>query len=211
MYFKFILKKYLKKYLNKIGVYTWDKQLILPRMTFKEYIFFKYYLSKHSSSLYLESGSGGSTIIASKIFNTIHSYETDYRYTNYINTLLGEPLVRHVSVGETKKFGYPENEYQQNAKKISEVFKPHLSSIKHPYSIIFLDGRCRILTSVKLYDQISEMDYLIVHDFNRPHYKEILEMYNLIQKVDKLAILRKKKISENKIEDIKKKFRFDFR
>jgi hypothetical protein len=55
------------------------------------------------------------------------------------------------------------------------------------------------------------MDYLIVHDFNRPHYKEILEMYNLIQKVDKLAILRKKKISENKIEDIKKKFRFDFR
>ena len=125
--------------------------------------------------------------------------------------MLEEPLVRHVSVGETKKFGYPENEYQQNAKKISEVFNPHLSSIKHPYSIIFLDGRCRVLTAVKLYDQISEMDYLIIHDFNRPHYKEILEMYNLIQKVDKLAILRKKKISENKIEDIKKKFSLDFR
>ena len=146
-----------------------------------------------------------------KIFNTIYSYETDYRYTNYINTLLEDPLVRHISVGETRKFGYPENEDQQNAKKISEVFKPHLSSRKHSYSIIFLDGRCRVLTAVKLYDQISEMDYLMVHDFNRPYYKEILKMYNLIQKVDKLAILRKKKISENKIENIKKKFCLDFR
>ena len=89
-------------------------------MTFKEYIFFKNFLSKHSGSLYMESGSGGSTIIASKIFNIIYSYETDYRYVNYMNNLLEKQLVGHISVGETSKFGYPENQNQQNAKKISD-------------------------------------------------------------------------------------------
>ena len=180
-------------------------------MTFKEYIFFKNFLSKHSGSLYLESGSGGSTIIASKIFNIIYSYETDYRYANYMNNLFEKQLVRHISVGETSKFGYPKNQNQQNAKKISEVFIPHLSSMEHPYAIILLDGRCRVLTATKLYDQVSEKDYLMVHDFNRLHYKKILEMYNLIQKVDKLAILRKKKTFKNKTESIKKEFSLDFR
>ena len=207
----FYIKKYLKKYLNKIGIHIWDYSLMVPRMYYSEYSFFKDFISKHPEALYLESGSGGSTVLVDKLSQTYYSYETDLEYVQYMNRLLKKQQVRHLSVGSVAKFGFPKKETVANADKISLALIQHFPLIDFSYVVVFIDGRCRVATARALAPHLSKNDFILIHDFERPYYQEILEAYRLEKKIGRLVLLRKKEVASSILEELQKKYATDFR
>ena len=161
--FFFHFKFRLKKYLNKLGISFADRALMVPKMTYREVCFFTDYLTENLSALYLESGSGGSTLIANFLGFKFHSYETSEGYTAYMN----QPV------------------------------------------IIFLDGRCRVLTALHIHANLSGEDSVLVHDFTRLKYQDILQAYQIIDQADSLVLLQKKTIANDVLQQLKKKYDLD--
>lgn len=178
-------------------------------MTYKEYRFFKDYLSQHTSALYLESGSGGSTLIASRLGLLFYAYETSEKYTKYINKLLKANKVTHVSVGKVQKYGRPIEMNPRITYKISSVFDSHLLKNENRKVIAFLDGRCRVLTALHIHTNLSDDDSLMVHDFKRMKYQDILQAYQIVHQIDSLVLLKKKIISNRVFGKLYKKYEFD--
>ena len=207
--FIFHFKYRLKKYLNKIGIHSVDRALMVPKMTYKEYSFFKNFLSENLGALYLESGSGGSTLLAERLGLDYHAYETNAGYAKYMNALLGASKVNHIPVGETAKYGRPLKNTKAHADLISGVFDDHIKASKPPNVIAFLDGRCRVLTALRIHPLLKADDVVMIHDFHRPNYQEILEAYDLVNGVDNLAMLKKKKIVQTKWVSLSKKYATD--
>jgi len=207
----FYFKKYLKKYLNKIGIHFWDYALMVPRMYFSEYIFFKHLIKAHPQALYLESGSGGSTILVDQLSQTYISYETDLGYVQYMNSLLKKGQLHHLDVGEVLKFGFPKEEIAAHAKNINSALIAHFPLKTFAYTIIFIDGRCRVATALALVPYLSLDDFVLIHDFERPHYKDVLEVYDMEQSIDRLVLLKRKKEIAPRLEALQKKYALDFR
>lgn len=207
----YYVKKYLKKYLNKVGIQIWDYPLMVPRMFFAEYFFFKEFLSKHSEALYLESGSGGSTVLADQLSQPYYSYETDLDYVQYLNKILKKQNVRHIEVGKTVKFGFPKKETASNAQRIYSALLKHFPIVNFPYVVVFIDGRCRVSTALALAPHLSKKDYVLIHDFERPHYQEVLKVYWLEKKIGRLVLLKIKENYSSSIEELKTKYKLDFR
>lgn len=207
--FLFYFKYRLKKYLNKLGISFADRALMVPKMTYKEARFFTDYLIKNTSALYLESGSGGSTLIANSLGFNFHSYETSEGYTTYMNQLLQANKVTHVSVGEVQKYGRPKNINPTITHKISSVFDVNLSNNVNLRVIVFLDGRCRVLTALHIHANLSDEDSVLVHDFTRLKYQDILQAYDIINQADSLVLLQKKTIANDVLQQLKEKYELD--
>lgn len=205
----FHFKYRLKKYLNKVGISFADRALIVPKMTYKEARFFTDYLTENISSLYLESGSGGSTLIANSLGFEFHSYETSEGYTTYMNQLLQANKVTHVSVGKVQKYGRPIEVNPTITHKIASVFDAHLSKNVNQRVIVFLDGRCRVLTALHIHANLSDQDSVLVHDFTRLKYQDILQAYHIIDQADSLVLLQKKAIANDVLQQLKKKYELD--
>jgi hypothetical protein len=207
--FLFHFKYSLKKYLNKVGISFTDRALMVPKMTYKEARFFTDYLTENISSLYLESGSGGSTLIANSLGFEFHSYETSEAYTTYMNQLLQANKVTHVSVGKVQKYGRPIEVNPTITHKIASVFDAHLSKNVNQRVIVFLDGRCRVLTALYIHAKLSDQDSVLVHDFTRLKYQDILQAYHIIDQADSLVLLQKKNIANDVLQQLKKKYKLD--
>lgn len=207
--FLFHLKYRLKKYLNKVGISFADRALMVPKMTYKEARFFTDYLTENISSLYLESGSGGSTLIANSLGFEFYSYETSEGYTTYMNQLLQANKVTHVSVGKVQKYGRPIEVNPTITHKIASVFDAHLSKNVKQRVIVFLDGRCRVLTALYIHANLSDQDSVLVHDFTRLKYQDILQAYHIIDQADSLVLLQKKAIANDVLQQLKKKYELD--
>ena len=205
----FHFKYRLKKYLNKVGISFADRALMVPKMTYKEARFFTDYLTENISSLYLESGSGGSTLIANSLGFEFHSYETSEGYTTYMNQLLQANKVTHVSVGKVQKYGRPIEVNPTITHKIASVFDAHLSKNVKQRVIVFLDGRCRVLTALHIHANLSDQDSVLVHDFTRLKYQDILQAYHIIDQADSLVLLQKKAIANDLLQQLKKKYELD--
>ena len=205
----FHFKYRLKKYLNKVGISFADRALMVPKMTYKEARFFTDYLTENISSLYLESGSGGSTLIANSLGFEFHSYETSEGYTTYMNQLLQANKVTHVSVGKVQKYGRPIEVNPTITHKIASVFDAHLSKNVNQRVIVFLDGRCRVLTALHIHAKLSDQDSVLVHDFTRLKYQDILQAYHIIDQADSLVLLQKKAIANDVLQQLKKKYELD--
>ena len=177
---------------------------MVPKMTYKEARFFTDYLTENISSLYLESGSGGSTMIAKSLGFEFHSYETSEAYTTYMNQLLQANKVTHVSVGKVQKYGRPIEVNPTITHKIASVFDAHLSKNVNQRVIVFLDGRCRVLTALYIHAELSDQDSVLVHDFTRLKYQDILQAYHIIDQADSLVLLQKKNIANDVLQQLKK-------
>ena len=207
--FLFHFKFKLKKYLNKLGISFADRTLMVPKMTYKEACFFTDYLTENLSALYFESGSGGSTLIANFLGFEVHSYETSEGYTTYMNQLLQANKVTHVSVGKVQKYGRPIEVNPTITHKIASVFDTHLSKNVNQRVIVFLDGRCRVLTALHIHANLSHEDSVLVHDFKRLKYQDILQAYHIIDQADSLVLLQKKTIDNDMLKQLKKKHELD--
>lgn len=208
----FLIQKKLKKYLNKIKIHRWDYALMVPRMTYKEYTFFKNYLNDNREAVYLESGSGGSTLIAENTMQTAISYETAPSYVAYMNGLLKRMQVTALPIGEVIKFGYPLNPTKEKAKRVSEALCKHFPLQKNDKAIVFLDGRCRVHNGLKLLPLLSAKDRVLVHDFERKEYQDLLLFYDIEKRIDRLVVLKvKSDYAPEILQDYGLKYANDFR
>ena len=209
--FFFHFRYRLKKYLNKAGIHFADRALMVPKMTYKEYRFFKDFLAHNTSALYLESGSGGSTLISERLGMQFHAYETAAGYAHYMNSLLKAPRVNHIPIGKTAKYGRPVQKTKKNAERISGVFDAHLKNNADTYKVVFLDGRCRVLTALQIHNLLTDDDRVLIHDFHRSNYQDVLDLYNIIDQVDTLVLLQKN-TSQTKArhQELMSKYQLDF-
>jgi len=191
-----------KKNLNKLGIHVFDRALMVPKMTYREYRLFTSFLEANRSALYLESGSGGSTVIADTMGLNYHSYETSAGYATYMNALLIRKNVNHIPVGDVAKYGRPVHVNAAVSQKICSVFDTHLSTKNSRKSIVFLDGRCRVLTALHIHSLLNKEDVVLVHDFHRHKYQDVLHAYDVLQQVDTLVFLKKKKVSEKMMDKL---------
>ena len=60
------------------------------------------------------------------------------------------------------------------------------------YDIVFVDGRARKFCALKALDYIDKKSKVIIHDWERPIYKEVLDSYDIIDEIHRVGILRKK-------------------
>ena len=207
----FHFRSRLKKYLNKVGFHRADRALMVPKMTYNEYRFFKDYLAQNTSALYLESGSGGSTLIAERLGINFHAYETSDGYAHYMNSLLKAPRVSHIPIGRTAKYGRPLEKTKKNAEQISGVFDMHITNNTDSHNVVFLDGRCRVLTALRIHSLLGDNDSVLIHDFHRPNYQDVLQAYEIIDRVDSLVLLRKSNhISKDQIQALTDEYQLDF-
>ena len=196
----------LKKYLNKVNIHFLDRVLMVPKMTYKEHLFFTDFLKQNKSAFYLESGSGGSTLIANRLGFSFNAYDTSEQYAAYMNNLLQANKVTHVPVGKVLKYGRPTQVNSTITHKICSVFDDYFLKNQNQRVIVFLDGRCRVLTAFHIYPQLADDDFVFVHDFRRLHYQDILQAYRIVNQIHSLVLLKKKKISNVELEKLYKKY-----
>lgn len=175
--------------------------IALPRMTSREQDLFLRYL--RNASHYFEFGGGGSTVLATQQENlfTIQTVETDRVFAEELQKKCPRAQVTWIDVGETGEWGFPLNKDKQDnwpqyygAIKKSKV-KPDL---------ILVDGRFRVACAIS---SLYFNAFVLVHDFDRWHYRPVLDYYDVVEYAETLIVLRRK----NYIENALKPFMFDTR
>ena len=174
------LKYILRHYLLKIGLYK--RKIMISEEPFldKESLeFFKKQIKK--SEVFLEYGSGGSTLFANKLGKEIYSVESDYYFYKKINNLLkrknNNTQILFSNIGITGSYGIPifKHPYKFRLQRWKNyVQKPwlNLKNNKLP-DLVFIDGRFRV--ACFLYSIIKLKSHpkskIIIDDFvSRPEY-----------------------------------------
>lgn len=153
------------------------------------------------SRRYLEYGSGKSTVLASKLADSVTSVEHSAHYVEDV----GRQLDREVCFVERP----PDRPYVSfdkyggdwNALSIAhflekdgdlETFRSYIEGPTGPeYDVVFIDGRARIYCARYLYENqlVSENSYVLVHDYERKWYHTVEVWFEKIQVVDRMALL----------------------
>jgi hypothetical protein len=151
------------------------------------------------SRQYVEFGAGGSTYLAaSLVSNSVLSVDSSQEWLDRVraqcleNGLPISPTLMHVSIGETKDWGFPVDESAKNtwSDYHSAVWANPEASRADLYLV---DGRFRVacFTQVVLH---ARPDALIaIHDFaNRPHYHIVREVAQEIAARENLSVFVRK-------------------
>lgn len=123
---------------------------------------------------YVEYGAGDSTALAKIFCKNVLSIETDIEWAKKTDAY-------HCDLGATGAWGYPQSE-------------PSLSQLKYyfswarNYDILFIDGRYRV--GVALH---AEPGLILLHDYERENYHVIERYMRIVDQVDRLVLLRKKR------------------
>ena len=165
-------------------------------MSSSENKIFEKYLSKATN--YLEYGSGGSTVFASKFKNIkkIKSIESDSKWASKIQKETKTEM-NYIKLGKTGECGTP---IDLSTKHLWPTYSQHYSP---EFDIVLIDGRFRVACFLDICLKKGNPTILF-HDFlNRSEYHIILQFCQVIESVDTLVVL---KINENldlaKIKDL---------
>jgi hypothetical protein len=168
-----------------------------PWMSHKEIETIEKYLKP--SDIFLEWGSGGSTLYFSGCVKEYISIEYDIRWYKNIANL--------ISINQLQNINYlycaPDNGVippVKSSKSKKEDFVTYVSIIDNLsqkiYDKILIDGRSRVECAKKIINYLNDDSIVFIHDFfNRKKYFSILEYYTIIDSVQygqSLAVLKKK-------------------
>ena len=165
-------------------------------MSSAEIKLFEKYLSRATN--YLEYGSGGSTVFASKFPLRIKSIESDSEWASKIQKETRTEM-NYINLGKTGGCGTPlEN------KHLWPIYSQNYSS---EFDLVLIDGRFRVACFLDICLK-KETPTILFHDFlNRPEYHIILQFCQVVESVDTLVVL---KINDNinleTVEDLYKTY-----
>lgn len=174
-----------------------------PHMERKEYFLFKD-LCKNKK-VFLEYGSGGSTIHLLKKNKMVFSVESNPDFYNYmcsmkfIKRALNLNLhYRFVNIGPTNKWGKPlSDEYYKNWPKYYEQIWDEIDPLRHQVNVVFIDGRFRVCCC--LYSILKAVEYnwrntvFVIHDFwRREKYHVVLDYLQETESAENLVSFRMK-------------------
>ncbi|MBA3285388.1 MAG: hypothetical protein H0U27_10080 [Nitrosopumilus sp.] len=178
--------------LHQFGAKTRLSSSQRPFMTENEIEFFKRNLQ--NDSVVLEWGSGNSTLFFSRFVKKYIAIEHHENWFDKINKkirnntkIIHVPTTQQYSplLGQGWNVGF-EGTYEQ-FKAYVDIFE----TLSEKFSIILIDGRARVDCAKKILPSIGEHTKVFVHDFKR-YEKDLLEYYILEDRVERLALLRKK-------------------
>ncbi len=151
------------------------------------------------TNFFLEYGSGGSTIYASKFCKKIISIETDYNFFKILKGMkINNTELIYVNVGKTMGYGVPKKSetllFEDNF-CAEYCQKPWSLMKKKNPDLVLIDGRYRVASI--LYSFIKNKNenctYIFDDYINRPFYHIIYKYINIIEVCDNTIILKKKK------------------
>ena len=138
----------------------------------------------NNNTRYFEWGSGFTTKVSNNIVQTGISIEGSRDWFDQMKATYKEnrTKITYVNIGETKQFSWPLN---------TTLGHEYIKSIKtyDVQDVILVDGRWRVACAANAYSRLHENSILMVHDFNRPQYHVLLNIYQKIREIDTLVIL----------------------
>lgn len=150
------------------------------------------------SNKYLEFGSGGSTVLASKyIKGSIISIESDKEWYEKLKQYLGNNDKVHLHLVDLyckpNTWGHPTAECPiENKRLYSNIVK---SLNIEDVDLVLIDGRFRAACALQIHSLISENTVVLFDDFNDriEHYGIVLDYYDIVHSVGRMLHLQKKK------------------
>ena len=77
--------------------------------------------------------------------------------------------------------------------------------------VVLVDGRFRVACAISSYNCLSENGVLLLHDFHRKSYKDVLEFYYIYKIIESLAVLKPKKyVQYDRLKQFFNKYKFDY-
>lgn len=176
----------------------------LPHLSYSEVIYFIDVL--RTKSMYLEYGSGMSTILAMNFCSNIVSVDNHQKWYETVRSYIAElkklPFYEKINVyhqfvdtGKVGDWGMPLDESGwKNYHKY--VLAPWKIAFKYGIQpdIILIDGRWRVSSFLVSLYFANKGATILFHDYtNRPHYHIVEEYIKPIEIIDTMAIFRKEK------------------
>ncbi len=157
-------------------------------MTEKEKALLLSHLNQDDS--YLEWGSGGSTIEAAKIVKVLVSIEHDSEWYKKVSDEL--KLNRKPGLDydyrlvlSDKPRSFPNVKREEFESYITEVHK-----INRTYDKVLIDGRARTWCAEEVRQYLNQNAIVFIHDWDRPHYWDVLKWYKIVGLTERLVMLR---------------------
>ncbi len=164
-------------------------------MNEEERLLFCKYAEK--AKIYLEFGSGGSTIwVLLNTSATVYSVESEMSWIGEMRKYgvirdsesAGQLRLYHIDIGKTRGWGYPDGD------KNEELFPLYSSDIFNDKKAcsadtILIDGRFRVACALKCILNLRSNAVIMVHDFwDRGYYHIILKYVNIIDRAGTLGV-----------------------
>ena len=178
-------------------------------MTHNEINLFKSYLEKTTN--YFEFGGGGSTVLANSYSNIqkIIAIDSNIDWINKIKNNLNTNKIGfcYIDVNAPRNSGYPKDE---SKKENWELYSNSISNYnKNNFDLILVDGRFRVACAIKSYLHMNDTNILLVHDYNRTHYRDIEKLFVKISSIGTLTAFSKKSSDIILINELYQKYKFD--
>ncbi len=170
---------------------------LIPSMPTEVINYFKEKLM--TSNVYLEFGSGGSTVLASKyVRNKIISIESDKEWYEKVKTHLeyDNKVELHLVDLHCKPntWGHPTADCPiENKRLYSNIVKSlNISDV----DLILIDGRFRVACVLKIHPLITKNTVVLFDDFNdrTEHYEVVLNYYVIVHSIGRMVQLQKKNV-----------------
>lgn len=155
-------------------------------MKLEEYLLFKELC--RNKKVFLEYGSGGSTIQLLKGGKKVFSVESNPGFYHYMNGIglvqraSGHSLTyKLVDLGDTDQWGIPlTTEKEENWSRYYEEAWNDIEAQNEKVDVVFIDGRfrvcCCLYSVLKVVEQGWQDTLFIIHDFwHRKHYHVVLQ------------------------------------
>lgn len=167
---------------------------------------------------YLEFGSGDSTLHAANTpsIKTIESVESSHQYID--ENLRPKPEIQQalesgrlrfhiIDLGETKEWGYPKDDSKKHLWP-NYSLSPFVDGSQH--DLVLIDGRFRVACALSCLLNTPENCTIMIHDFwNRKKLYILLQFFDTIHQVDKLAVFKKKaNLDRKKIQGLLKGYQY---
>jgi hypothetical protein len=161
-----------------------------------------------SARNYLEYGSGGSTILANRMVNTLVSVDSDAGFLADVRRKLAQEAGRkammrliHVNIGLTNDGGMPV--FTKPTRRRVRRWEDYPTapwrywrSIAQQPDLILVDGRFRVacvLESLLSLSPLSNTQILLDDYAERPHY-QVVERFADLEMVGRMAVLRPRRL-----------------
>lgn len=154
-----------------------------------------------SSDRMLEYGCGGSSLHFSSFVREYYSIEHNYGWYQQVRDSIYDQGINNVRLDlvipimdDLALSGYDHPDLNgPEGLRIFNNYINHCHVIDKPFDKVLMDGRARKHCANEIHKYLRPNGLLLFHDFNnRPYYHEILDKYEICDKVDTLAILKKK-------------------
>lgn len=169
-----------------------------PSMTKGEVECMTKYLSR--ASVYVEFGCGGSTLLAEQCgVSRLFSFESDIDWARAVRSKdriaprieNGTYRIEWIDLGATGEWGYPSD--LTLARRWPNYSLTVWATLPAKPDLVLVDGRFRVSCVLQALAHCPRDTIIAVHDFERPEYAVILDYTEVIERVDNLILVRRRK------------------